>query len=143
MRLVKQGVVIDVKNNKQQINEIARHLTNGDVYCVNSMDYAFHAAAYVAWKNVGGKLLIQNPLMPEPIQQRLYQQAQNVEYTDVVMIPTSGTTGVPKLRSYGHEQDRYYFQTTMNTQEFDKNTKYLCFVPPFVWILAHIHDRMV
>lgn len=131
MRLLEQGSIIDILSS-DKIKVFEKTLKTEKYLVVNSFDYITHAAAYIAWKSVGGNVLILNPFAPKEVNQKMIDMAQLLDYSNSITITTSGTTGLPKLRSYGVEMDHACMINSTEAMEFDLNTAHLSFVPPFV-----------
>jgi acyl-coenzyme A synthetase/AMP-(fatty) acid ligase len=131
MKLFKQGVNIS-SSVFDKVDYYRQALRSQQTVIINSPDHTEHIAAFWAWQDTPGKILIVNPLLSTKGQQYIINSADNYqEVNDAVFFHTSGTTGRPKIVQHGRSQFSVF--AAMSTKMFqpDSATKFLSVMPPF------------
>lgn len=128
MRFYKNENQIDVNS---YVKYIDRRLSKEKFFNLDTSDHAQHIAAYIAWKNVGGNLYINNPLFSTLEKAQLLEKAKQLNFTDSIIFSTSGTTNKPKLVVYTLKQLTFCQQLADKVWHWDSSTQYLNFLPAF------------
>ena len=66
-------------NINDQIKECKKQLQEQKVFILSTPDHTEHIATYIAWKEVGGNVLVKNPYMPKEISEFVDQKISNFE----------------------------------------------------------------
>lgn len=131
MKLFKQGV--DISSSVfDKVNYYRQALRSQRTVIISSVDHAEHIAAYLAWQDTPGRILVMHPLLSISDQQHLASSVDNYQNVDdAVFFHTSGTTGRPKIAQCGRLQ--FSVSAAMSTKMFqpDSATKFLSVLPPF------------
>lgn len=125
-------------NISNQIKEYKKQLQEQKVFTLSTLDHIKHIAAYIAWKEVGGNVLVKNPYMPKEISEFVDQKILNFEYENSIIFLTSGTTGYPKIIVDTNKQFESLIEVTTDTMNFDSSSKWLNVLPAFTSSFWHI-----
>jgi acyl-coenzyme A synthetase/AMP-(fatty) acid ligase len=138
MKLFKQGVDVS-KGIFDKVKIYQQALQNQELLVLSSADHSDHIAAYMAWQNNLGRILVLSPLLPVEDQTYLLNSVQNLHSVkDAVFFHTSGTTGKPKLVQHGRTQFAAFDSMSQQTFEFESSTRFLGLFPPFTSAFWHI-----
>ena len=100
MQIYKEGEYLKyshlVSNYKQTLKE--------RTLLLESENHVEHIAAYIAWTEVGGRIMVRGPMVPAKQKELLDLELENNTKTDCIFLHTSGTTGNPKLVSYSKQE---------------------------------------
>ncbi len=131
MKLFKQGVSIS-SSVFDKVNYYRQALRSQQTVIINSVDHCEHIAAYLAWQDTPGKILVMHPLLSTSDQQYLTSGVDNYQnVSDAVFFHTSGTTGCPKIVQYGRSHFSICSAVNIKTFQVDTATKFLNVIPPF------------
>jgi acyl-coenzyme A synthetase/AMP-(fatty) acid ligase len=137
MRLLKTGTEVELSVYIKQAESI---LKKENIYILESTDHAVHAAAYIAWRNVGGNILVLPPLV-ESIKIQVKTELAKILPTlfNSVVFLTSGTTGSPKLVIHTYKQFDQALKMSSAVFNWGTSERILILVPAFVvgyWLMA-------
>lgn len=131
MKLFKQGVDIS-SSILNKVDYYRQALKSQQTVVITSIDHADHVAAYLAWQDTPGKILIMHPLLSPSDQQYLTSSVDNYQdVDDAVFFHTSGTTGRPKIVQHGRSQFLVFAAMSTKMFQVDRATKFLSLLPPF------------
>lgn len=120
------------ENLTEKVKFYSRHLQSKELLILKSNNSLDHIAAYLAWQDNLGKILVVAPMMPEIDQENLIKSMESFEHVDDgVFFHTSGTTGFPKLIQHGRTQFSMFEKMGGNAFDFTSQTKFLSILPPF------------
>jgi O-succinylbenzoic acid--CoA ligase len=125
-------------NISDQIKECKKQLQEHKVFTLSTLDHTEHIATYIAWKEVGGNVLVKNPYMPKEMSEFVDQKISNFEYENSIIFLTSGTTGYPKTIVDTNKQFESLIEVTTDTMNFDSSSKWLNVLPAFTSSFWHI-----
>lgn len=131
----------DLQNLDDLIEDNKQKLQSQSLVVINTLDYRIHSAAYLAWQEVGGNILVLNATLPELIANDLISKAQekSKNSTKSISFHSSGTTGNPKLLVMSEKQ--FNRNNELMTKAFNMNsdTKINMWIPAFsagFWFIA-------
>ena len=132
-----------IRNNKlcnisDQVKEYKKQLHEQKVFTLSSADHTDHIASYIAWKEVGGNLLVKNPYMPKEISEFVDQKLLNFEYENSIIFLTSGTTGYPKLIVDTNKQFESLIPVASKVMGWNSDSKWLNVLPAFTSAFWHM-----
>ena len=132
MKLFKQGVDIS-SSIFDKVDYYRQALRSRQTVIISSVDHAEHIAAYLAWQDTPGKILIMHPLLSTSDQQHLTSSVVDnyKDVDDAVFFHTSGTTGRPKIVQHGRLQMSVAADANINMFQPDPAAKFLNLIPPF------------
>lgn len=131
MKLFKQGVNIS-SSVFDKVDYYRQALRSRQTVIISSVDHAEHIAAYLAWQDTPGRILVMHPLLSIGDQQHLASSVDNYQNVDdAVFFHTSGTTGRPKIVQCGRLQFSIFLAINIKTFQVDSATKLLNVIPPF------------
>jgi acyl-CoA synthetase (AMP-forming)/AMP-acid ligase II len=82
---------------RDKINQYKKELKSKPYVNMLSKEWEDHLAVYTAWQEVGGTVLINNPLNPLDFQTRTLENMDRLSPKDAICFLTSGTTGLNKI----------------------------------------------
>lgn len=121
-----------------KIAKFKKALKKNRIVTLNSAMHDDHVAAYTAWLEVGGNIFVKSPLLPAEQATFLDLQVKKHTQDNTIIFHTSGTTGVPKLITHTQKQFNQTIKMTRNAMGWEKNTKFLNFIPAFTSGFWHI-----
>jgi acyl-coenzyme A synthetase/AMP-(fatty) acid ligase len=135
MKIIRNNQLCDISD---QVKQFKQRLKEQKVFTLSSSDHTDHIAAYIAWKEVGGNILIKNPHMPKDISEFVDQKILDFEYENSAIFLTSGTTGYPKLIVDTNKQFESLIKLTTDLMNWDSDSKWLNVTPAFTSSFWHI-----
>ena len=134
MQIYSAGDVVNISSKVSHYKNILQHGT----VTIDTLDHADHISLYIAWREVGGRILVRGPMLPEQQKKHLDKLVEKHTGNNCVFLHTSGTTGFPKLVSYTQQGfDRIISKSEMHL-DWDKQTSWLNFIPAFTSGFWHI-----
>lgn len=104
MKLLIEGKSYTQDSIAEQIEEFKQQLTNNTYVNLLSTEWDVHFAAYAAWREVGGVLLINNPRDPKKFHKRTQAAIESRTFSEPsICFLTSGTTGNSKIVVHNRE----------------------------------------
>lgn len=125
-------------NISKQVNESKKKLQDNNIFVVSSLDHIDHIAAYIAWKEVGGNVLVKNPYMPKEVSEFVDQKLLNFEYENSIIFLTSGTTGFPKTIVDTNKQFESLIKVATDSMNWNSDSKWLNVLPAFTSAFWHM-----
>ena len=125
-------------NINDQIKECKKQLQEQKVFILSTPDHTEHIATYIAWKEVGGNVLVKNPYMPKEISEFVDQKISNFEYKNSIIFLTSGTTGYPKTIVDTNKQFESLIKVATDTMNWNSSSKWLNVLPAFTSAFWHM-----
>lgn len=101
MKLIVNNQLCDIS---EKVKEYKKELKNNHIFTISSLDPLDNIACYVAWKEVGGNILVKSPFLPKEQSEYVDKKIKTYEYENFISFLTSGTTGVPKIIVYTPKQ---------------------------------------
>jgi len=125
-------IIID-KGLSVNFNEIVKKYKNElrtkKTILLSTLDHVEHLSAYIAWREVGGNILIQSPLAPKLHKDYFAEILPTLDYENTIFMPTSGTTSIPKIIA----NDMGYYDIVANISKdwlgWNKDSVFMNFVP--------------
>lgn len=134
MKIFRDGSYLDyaviVSKYKQQLKN--------ETVIIESLDHIDHIALYIAWMEVGGRILVRAPMLPSKQKEELDKQLAEQTINDCVFLHTSGTTGSPKLVSFNTNDFKRITKKSEQHLDWSSKTSWLNFIPPFTSGFWHI-----
>jgi long-subunit acyl-CoA synthetase (AMP-forming) len=125
-------------NISEQVRESKKKLRDNNIFVVSSLDHIDHIAAYIAWKEVGGNVLVKNPYMPKEVSEFVDQKLLNFEYENSIIFLTSGTTGFPKTIVDTNKQFESLIKVATDSMGWNSDSKWLNVLPAFTSAFWHM-----
>jgi long-subunit acyl-CoA synthetase (AMP-forming) len=125
-------------NINDQIKECKKQLQEQKVFILSTPDHTEHIATYIAWKEVGGNVLVKNPYMPKEISEFVDRKLLNFEYENSIIFLTSGTTGYPKTIVDTNKQFESLIKVATDTMNWNSSSKWLNVLPAFTSAFWHM-----
>ena len=125
-------------NIKDQIKECKKQLQEHKIFTLYTLDHIDHIAAYIAWKEVGGNVLVKNPHMPKEVSEFVDQKLLNFEYENSIIFLTSGTTGFPKTIVDTNKQFESLIKVATDSMNWNSDSKWLNVLPAFTSAFWHM-----
>ena len=94
MKLIINNQLCDIA---EKVKEYKKELKNNHIFIISSADPLDNIACYVAWKEVGGNILVKSPFLPKEQFEYINKKLEKHEYQNSISFLTSGTTGLPKI----------------------------------------------
>jgi O-succinylbenzoic acid--CoA ligase len=135
MRIIRNNQLCDISD---QVKECKKHLRNQKVFTLSSPDHTDHIASYIAWKEVGGNLLVKNPYMPKEISEFVDQKLLDFEYENSVIFLTSGSTGFPKIIVNTNKQFKSLVKSSKDLMGWNSDSNWLNVLPAFTSGFWHV-----
>lgn len=135
MKIIYQGSFVDIE---PRVKEFSRQLQDMKAVRVCSIDSKEHIAAYIAWRRVGGRVIIETPSHDQLTRDRLFDTAIHAMPNNHVCLFTSGTTGYPTPRFHSAVHDALYAKMATKAMLMDADTNFLSYLPPFTSGLWHL-----
>lgn len=135
MRIIRKDLLCNIS---EQVKESKKKLQDNNIFVVSSIDHIDHIAAYIAWKEVGGNILIKNPHMPKEISEFVDQKILNFEYENSIIFLTSGTTGFPKTIVDTNKQFESLIKVATDSMGWNSGSKWLNVFPAFTSSFWHM-----
>lgn len=134
MQIYKEGEYLKyshiVSNYKQTLKE--------STLLLESENHVEHIAAYIAWMEVGGRIMVRGPMVPAKQKELLDLELENNTKTDCIFLHTSGTTGNPKLVSYSKQEFERIIAKSELHLDWSNDTSWLNLIPPYTSGFWHI-----
>lgn len=128
MKITQNGIDI-TKNFTDRINFYKQEFNSKNCVVLNTMDYTEHFSSYLAWLEVGGNIFVINPLESKKNHEYFYSLVDTFECKDSLIIPTSGTTGRPKLAITGKKHHDLAQKMTIDIMQWNSNVSYINYAP--------------
>ena len=125
-------------NIKDQIKECKKQLQEHKIFTLYTLDHIDHIAAYIAWKEVGGNVLVKNPHMPKEVSEFVDQKLLNFEYENPIIFLTSGTTGFPKTIVDTNKQFESLIKVATDSMGWNSDSKWMNVLPAFTSAFWHM-----
>jgi acyl-coenzyme A synthetase/AMP-(fatty) acid ligase len=95
--------------NANKIKQYEDNLKSYPMVVVDSPEHIEHVAAYQAWLEVGGNVMVLNNALDQNTKIELLSKANKkaLHVKDKLFFHTTGTTGFPKLVVHGRKQNEY------------------------------------
>jgi len=126
MKIKRNGNYI---NFAETVKKYRNELKSSETVIINTLDHLEHICAYIAWKEVGGNIFLQSPLTPQVHKDYFANLIPTLDYQNTVLIPTSGTTKMPKIIA----NNRDYYNNIANISKdwlaWNKDSVFINFVP--------------
>jgi acyl-coenzyme A synthetase/AMP-(fatty) acid ligase len=117
----------------EKVTQYKKELKNNRIFTICSLDPLDHIACYVAWKEVGGNILVKSPFLPKQQSEYVDQKIKTYEYENSINFLTSGTTGIPKIIVNTKKQLESIVKLSKDAYNCNSSTSMLCVqIPPFV-----------
>lgn len=126
MNVFQNNIKIDLT---EKIHEAEHGLKTKHILNLTTNNVLDHIGAFVAWKNVGGNILIKSPSLSDEHKSCLDIKVKNYNLSNSVCFHTSGTTGVPKLVVHKEQQFNEALKMSKSCLEYDVKTKFINFIP--------------
>jgi len=129
MKLIKSNIEIELSAYIKQAEII---LKKEKIYIIDSLDPVIHTAAYIAWRNVGGNILVLPPLK-DSIKIHVKVELEKILPTlfNSVVFLSSGTTGAPKLIVQSHRQFDQMIKMSAAALNWEASARVVCLNPVF------------
>lgn len=124
-----------IKRNGEYLNfnglvrSYITRLMDNKIVVLDTLDHFEHLCAYIAWKEVGGNIFVQSPLTPKSQKEYFAKVLPTIECDNSILIPTSGTTGIPKIII----NDKKYYDTVSTISKdwlnWNSDSVFMNFVP--------------
>ena len=126
MKIKRNGQYIQFSN---LVNEYKNSLRRQKTVVLNTFDHLDHICAYLAWREVGGNIFVQSPLVPQSYKDHFNKILPTLDYTNTTLIPTSGTTKMPKI--IANDMGYYDIVSTITKDwlSWSKDSVFMNFVP--------------
>jgi acyl-coenzyme A synthetase/AMP-(fatty) acid ligase len=134
MQIISEGMDLKYSHLVEQY----KHTLRQETLILDSDNHLEHIAAYVAWMEVGGRIMVIGPPTPVSWKEALKNQLQNDTKTDCIFLHTSGTTGMPKLVSFNKQEYERIIAKSELHLDWSKDTSWLNFIPPYTSGFWHI-----
>ncbi len=133
MKLIdKYGVTHTSKTLKDKISNTKKALVNNHYINLLSHAHEDHMAAYLAWLEVGGVILINNPYNPKEMQEQTIAQMDAMEFTEPsICFLTSGTTGFIKIVVHTESSIQHIAKVARCIPGWEPNDKLVSIMPAF------------
>lgn len=128
----------ELRNINEKVKEYRKQLREQSYLILCSSDHVDHIASYIAWKEVGGNILVKNPYMPKEISEFVDKQLLNCEYQNSVIFLTSGTTGFPKTIVHTNKQFNSLIKVAAESMNWNSNSNWLNVLPAFTSAFWHM-----
>lgn len=115
-----------------KVREISKALRTREVYLLQSLDPIDHVAAYVAYLEVGGTIIVLPPYLTKEYSRFVddYIGDERFVASNNIILVTSGTTGAPKMVI--HDLETLEFgEERFSEWGFDSDTNLIFSSPPF------------
>jgi len=128
MQVIKNNEVLNLNS---KILNYKKELKNNHLIKISTSDHTEHIAAYIAWCEVGGNIFVA-PTTIENYNEWYDNELKKLEFENSILIPTSGTTRLPKIVVNQKE----YFDVQQNLIKdwlnWNKDSVFLNLLPAFV-----------
>ena len=132
MEITVNGNVYNGSTLKNQINVYKNQLKTQSFINLLSTEHSEHMAAYLAWREVGGVLLVNNPRNPEKFHERTQKNMESIEFKkDSICFLTSGTTGNSKIVVHTKESLDVISKISKCAPGWEKNDRPVTMQPAF------------
>ena len=135
MKLIRKDLLCNIS---EQVSESKKKLQDNNIFVVSSLDHIDHIAAYIAWKEVGGNVLVKNPFMPKEVSEFVGQKLLNFEYENSIIFLTSGTTGFPKTIVDTNKQFESLIKVATDSMGWNSDSKWMNVLPAFTSAFWHM-----
>lgn len=135
MKLIRKDLLCNIS---EQVSESKKKLQDNNIFVVSSLDHIDHIAAYIAWKEVGGNVLVKNPYMPKEVSEFVDQKLLNFEYENSIIFLTSGTTGFPKTIVDTNKQFESLIKVATDSMGWNSDSKWMNVLPAFTSAFWHM-----
>jgi acyl-coenzyme A synthetase/AMP-(fatty) acid ligase len=116
----------------EKVTQYKKELKNNRIFTISSPNPLDHIACYVAWKEVGGNILVKSPFLPKQQSEYVDQKIKTYEYENSINFLTSGTTGIPKIIVNTPKQLENIEKMSLGVYNWNSNTSMLSIqIPPF------------
>lgn len=116
-------------NFNEIVKKYKNELRTKKTILLSTLDHVEHLSAYMAWREVGGNILIQSPLAPKLHKDYFAEILPTLDYENTIFMPTSGTTSIPKIVA----NDMGYYDIVANISKdwlgWNKDSVFMNFVP--------------
>ena len=117
----------------EKVTQYKKELKNNRIFTICSLDPLDHIACYVAWKEVGGNILVKSPFLPKQQSEYVDQKIKTYQYENSINFLTSGTTGIPKIIVNTKKQLESIVKLSKDAYNWNSSISMLCVqIPPFV-----------
>jgi len=134
MQIYREGNYLDYSNRVEHYKKALKDNT----VVIESLDHVEHIALYIAWQEVGGRILVRAPMLPVKQKEELDLRLAEQTATDCVFLHTSGTTGSPKLVSFDKQEFDRIIKKSEQHLDWSNDTSWLNFIPAFTSGFWHI-----
>jgi acyl-coenzyme A synthetase/AMP-(fatty) acid ligase len=136
MQIISNGKSL---NYSKLVSRYRTLLRTNNCITIESLDHLEHIAAYIAWKETGGCIYVQSPVLPSKQKETLHEKINRIENKDDSLIfHTSGTTGFPKTVI----QSRHDIDKIQKLSEFhfgwSKQASFFNLIPAFTSGFWHV-----
>jgi len=115
-------------------------LSNQSYVNLSSKNWVDHLSAYLAWQDVGGVLLVNNPLQPLQYQKSAIKNIENKKISkDSICFLTSGTTDFSKLVIQTEKQINYVKKTSVQLPGWENKDDLVSIMPAFTTGFWHLN----
>jgi acyl-CoA synthetase (AMP-forming)/AMP-acid ligase II len=135
-----QGNLYKWQDIKCDVLRFKNLLSNQSYVNLSSKNWIDHLSAYLAWQDVGGVLLVNNPLQPPQYQENVTKIIENKKFSkDSICFLTSGTTAPSRLVIQTEKQINHVKNAALQLPGWQNNDEPVSVIPAFTTGFWHLN----